>query len=339
MGFRYRKSINLGGGFRINISKSGIGYSYGVKGFRKTKTARGTTRTTYSIPGTGLSYVQEEGRKKNPSHNSGQYPDRKNIPSEDSNHYDMREIANASAENMTSDGLEHIIASARKAIKRRSFVVFGLVVSLIAGCILPYIFILSAILIVLLIIVSNKSRVYLEYEIDEDQQSSVERIIRPNINITKCAKLWRVTQSSRVVNTKYSSGASCSVKRVSCKANTKTPFPFKTNAETASFKTNKETLLFLPDKLFIIQGSKIGALSYEDISFKKLTTRFVEDGILPKDAQVVDYTWKFVNKSGGPDRRFKNNFRIPVCLYGEMNLYSPKGLDTVIMYSNPDVDK
>lgn len=28
MGFRYRKSINLGGGFRINLSKSGIGYSY-----------------------------------------------------------------------------------------------------------------------------------------------------------------------------------------------------------------------------------------------------------------------------------------------------------------------
>ena len=30
MGFRYRKSINLGGGFRINLSKSGVGYSWGV---------------------------------------------------------------------------------------------------------------------------------------------------------------------------------------------------------------------------------------------------------------------------------------------------------------------
>ena len=28
MGWRYRKSINLGCGFRINLSKSGIGYSY-----------------------------------------------------------------------------------------------------------------------------------------------------------------------------------------------------------------------------------------------------------------------------------------------------------------------
>ena len=42
MGFRYRKSINLGGGFRINLSKSGVGYSWGVKGYRVTKTAKGT---------------------------------------------------------------------------------------------------------------------------------------------------------------------------------------------------------------------------------------------------------------------------------------------------------
>lgn len=32
MGLRFRKSINLGCGFRINFSKSGIGYSFGGKG-------------------------------------------------------------------------------------------------------------------------------------------------------------------------------------------------------------------------------------------------------------------------------------------------------------------
>lgn len=39
MGFRLRKSINFGGGFRINLSKSGIGYSLGVPGLRYTKSA------------------------------------------------------------------------------------------------------------------------------------------------------------------------------------------------------------------------------------------------------------------------------------------------------------
>ena len=60
MGFRYRKSIRLGGGFRINISGSGVGYSWGVPGYRITKTANGKIRQTASILGTGLSYSTEE---------------------------------------------------------------------------------------------------------------------------------------------------------------------------------------------------------------------------------------------------------------------------------------
>ena len=62
MGMRFRKSINFGGA-RINFSKSGIGASVGGKGFRVTKKAGGGTRTTASIPGTGLSY-QKDSKKK-----------------------------------------------------------------------------------------------------------------------------------------------------------------------------------------------------------------------------------------------------------------------------------
>lgn len=59
MGLRFRKSINLPGGFRINLSKSGVGFSWGVKGARITRTAKGKTQATVSIPGTGVSYVQD----------------------------------------------------------------------------------------------------------------------------------------------------------------------------------------------------------------------------------------------------------------------------------------
>lgn len=58
MGLRFRKSMKLGP-LRINFSKSGIGYSYGVKGFRVTHKANGGVRTTASIPGTGVSYVKD----------------------------------------------------------------------------------------------------------------------------------------------------------------------------------------------------------------------------------------------------------------------------------------
>lgn len=58
MGMRFRKSFG-GKGFRVNVSKSGIGYSVGGKGFRYTKKAGGGSRTTTSIPGTGISYVKD----------------------------------------------------------------------------------------------------------------------------------------------------------------------------------------------------------------------------------------------------------------------------------------
>ena len=62
MGFRFRKSLNLGP-FRVTLSKSGLSYSAGVKGLRVTKTASGAVRTTASIPGTGISYVKQSSGK------------------------------------------------------------------------------------------------------------------------------------------------------------------------------------------------------------------------------------------------------------------------------------
>ncbi len=55
MGFYYRKSVNIGP-FRINLSKQGVGYSVGGRGFRTGVTARGHKYTTFSIPGTGMGY-------------------------------------------------------------------------------------------------------------------------------------------------------------------------------------------------------------------------------------------------------------------------------------------
>lgn len=63
MGFRFRKTFGKGP-FKMTVSKSGVGYSVGGKGFRVTKKAGGGTRTTASIPGTGISYTKDHGAKK-----------------------------------------------------------------------------------------------------------------------------------------------------------------------------------------------------------------------------------------------------------------------------------
>jgi len=53
MAWNFRRSVNLGP-LRINASKSGLGYSVGVRGFRVGKDAKGRTYTAASIPDTGI---------------------------------------------------------------------------------------------------------------------------------------------------------------------------------------------------------------------------------------------------------------------------------------------
>jgi hypothetical protein len=63
MGLNFRKSISIGKLFRINFSKSGIGVSAGVKGARISLGKKGL-RETISLPGTGLSWSEQQSFKK-----------------------------------------------------------------------------------------------------------------------------------------------------------------------------------------------------------------------------------------------------------------------------------
>lgn len=60
MGWSYRKSMKAGP-FRINLSKRGVGYSVGGRGYRVTRSATGRTRRTVSIPGTGIRHTSAAG--------------------------------------------------------------------------------------------------------------------------------------------------------------------------------------------------------------------------------------------------------------------------------------
>lgn len=54
MAIRYRKTIKLAPGLKLNISKSGFSASAGVNGLTANLSKRGT-RTTVGLPGAGLS--------------------------------------------------------------------------------------------------------------------------------------------------------------------------------------------------------------------------------------------------------------------------------------------
>jgi hypothetical protein len=56
MGFRFRRSIKIAPGLRLNLGLRGLSASFGTKGLTYTVGTSGE-RLTAGIPGTGLSYT------------------------------------------------------------------------------------------------------------------------------------------------------------------------------------------------------------------------------------------------------------------------------------------
>lgn len=66
MGLRFQRRIKILPGLAINISKSGVGFSAGGRGFHAGIDAKGKRYTSASLPGTGISWRQYQ--KAKPRH-------------------------------------------------------------------------------------------------------------------------------------------------------------------------------------------------------------------------------------------------------------------------------
>lgn len=65
MGFRFQKRVKILPGVRVNLSKSGVSTSIGVKGAQVTL-GHGKTRTTVGLPGSGISHSTVTSNNKQP---------------------------------------------------------------------------------------------------------------------------------------------------------------------------------------------------------------------------------------------------------------------------------
>ena len=331
MGFRMRKSINLGGGFKINLSKSGIGYSWGVPGYRITKTAKGATRRTYSIPGTGLSYVDESGGNRNRTpHPRENYS---NEPQPTQQQEQSRSIESAGIESFKAAEIGNITSAIEKTIRFDKWSTVLLFCAVLIP-LNPLLALLPIMGIILKIIARKTGAVQLEYTLDDEKEDEYNRRIGAWQILAEGDKEWQVIQEARVTNQKVNAGAGRNVSRVICRIDKTTPFYINTNVDTIQIKLQKEMLLFLPDKVFIIRRGKVGLINYDEVNIRVSQTRFVECDPVPKDAVVVGSTWQYVNKNGTPDRRYSNNRQLPICQYGVVYLTSGTGLNVEMQFSN-----
>ena len=71
MGLRFRKSIKILPGVKLNLGKKSAGVSVGTTGARYSVNSSGRKTSTVGVPGTGLSYSKSSGSKKGKDSSSG----------------------------------------------------------------------------------------------------------------------------------------------------------------------------------------------------------------------------------------------------------------------------
>jgi hypothetical protein len=171
------------------------------------------------------------------------------------------------------------------------------------------------------------------FDPDEHAQQRFEPLKAAVQRAGQIARLQSIATTARYGDTRYTSGASQGFKFGPAKLFLGQAPGVAANMDVPILQAGKTTLAFYPDRVLAFQGKSVGAIDYGNLQAVSKPARFVEQGSVPSDAKVVDHTWQYVNKNGTPDKRFKNNRQYPVCLYNQLDVSTPSGLDLRFMGS------
>ncbi len=349
MGFYFRKSARLGP-FRINFSKSGVGLSAGIRGLRMGTGPRGA----YIHAGVaGLYYRQSLGGSR---HHSGSRSEgapeatlrtrqpSPNIPSDDITLGREEIIDSGSVLQMTDStgsGLLEALAECRDRTAYAPWVLAAASVPMAYALWTHswYIGVLGLLLLPFAYWVRVKDverkGFILQYDLDDGATKAATDLVEACERIGTVSNSWHKDSTREVLDAKYHAGAGAVVKRSATRLSIQDPPYLRTNIPVPAINMGRETIYFLPDRLLVYSGRDVGGVAYHDLQITVHDTQFVEPSrsSVPSDAEVIGSTWRYVNKKGGPDRRFKDNPELPVCRYEEIHLTSGSGLREVLQLS------
>lgn len=327
MAWYLRKSVSVGP-IRFNLSKSGVGASVGVTGFRIGMRPDGSS---YVHAGRHGLYMREElgGRR------GGNQP----VPSQPVELPPTQKFDAVSTRDLTSPERQELIDRLNKSYKdfRLDYLVF--VVAVVAFGVAWFnesqleMAIAGGVGVVLgiaaSIFESRRRTVKIFYDFEADDTSSFSKLVQAVNYLAECKRLWAYVDSRDLTSaheSKINAGASSLINREAAAVGTGTPPWVETNVTIPTLKARGVTAYFMPDCILVYDSSGVGCVEHASLSFSASKERFIEDGPVPSDSNVVDTTWKYANKRGGPDRRFKDNKEIPICLYGKLDLSTSAGL-------------
>jgi len=340
MAWYLRKSVSIGP-VRFNLSKSGIGTSVGVKGFRVGVRPNGKS---YIHAGRyGLYYRQELGSG---SEDKGTTPQISSQTYVEPPKPGTIEYTTASSQELIPQSRKELLGKLNQSYStvRLDYMcgVIAFFPALIAFLAIPLAgWIVSLFGVAAFILVarweSKRRTIVLDYDF-EDKGEHFQKIISSFNALASNSKVWSMINSRQVFDiheSKRNAGAGNLISRTEAQVGEGKPPWVETNIDVPVIKTRGQSLYMMPDGILVYDSKGVGFVEYDDIRMEARTTRFIEEQP-PHDAKVVDKTWKHPNKSGGPDKRFKSNYQIPICLYGELRVKSASGMDLYLMTSKND---
>lgn len=167
-------------------------------------------------------------------------------------------------------------------------------------------------------------RIELVYELDAEAAERMRLIQEGLRRLRRCSKLVWVQSSRRLTDTmerKRNSGATRGVESASLNAGFTPPVWLGVNIKLPSVSSGRAAVYFLPDGVLLRNKNTFTFADNNQFRLESEEGLFITPGV-PWDGEVVDYTWQYVNKKGGRDKRYANNKRIPICRVQNLTLYA-----------------
>lgn len=185
-------------------------------------------------------------------------------------------------------------------------------------------FVLFMILIVLGYIYKTKrTKVFIGYVLAPEAEAKLNQLLSAFVTLRRCSGVWayEVRENVNDKQWKYNAGGLFSVAKLPI-AIFNRPMPnIETNINVCGVAYRRLAIYFLPEKLLVIEGTEIRHIPYSQLRITRTHLEYVEtQGHVFSDSMIIEHRWKFINRDGSPDRRFKANVQVPVVRCGILNL-------------------
>lgn len=182
----------------------------------------------------------------------------------------------------------------------------------------------------------EKSRMDLDITFDNELLQKYELVTACFKKLAQSNKIWDVTSAVDENRALTRSAASTLVTKTQVTIGVKSIEDIMSNFEPLWFKNaNGADLYFYPGFIIMYDSrERFGIIDLKELQFNFAPVRFIEDGVVPPDTKIIDQTWHKVNKNGAPDKRFRDNFQIPVVRYGLISLRTKAGVNEQYQFSN-----